>query len=82
MSIVAERLNASKPPPPAPDPKKITASQLNNNKDLDVDAKNPEPNFFGSFFAPKIGNKKKGAPVMESVSEGFSRLSRILVLRM
>jgi len=37
-AIVTERLNASKPPPGPPDPKN-TRAQVNNNKDLEVDAK-------------------------------------------
>jgi hypothetical protein len=72
MAIVADRLNINKPPPPAPDPKsgKLAPGQINNNKDLDVENKKEEPSFFGSFFAPKAAAKKKGAPVMESVSPG------------
>ena len=38
---------------------------VNNNKDLDVDAKQ-EQSFFGSFFAPKTGPKKKGVAAMEA----------------
>ena len=72
MSIVQERLNANKPPPPTPDPKsgKLLPGQVNNNKDLDVEAKKEEPSFFGSFFSSAKGAqaKKKGGPVMESVS--------------
>lgn len=62
---MTERLNALKPPPPAADPKN-TRAQVNNNKDLEVDAKKDEPSFFGSFFAAKAGTKKKGASVMEA----------------
>jgi len=47
------------------DPKNPKA-QINNNKDLDVDSKKDEPSFFGSFFAPKAGVKKKGAAVMDT----------------
>ena len=48
------------------DPKN-TKTQVNNAKDLDVDAKKEEPSFFGSFFAPKAGGpKKKGAAVMDT----------------
>jgi len=73
MAIVNERLNLNKPPPPGPDPKsgKLAPGQINNNKDLDVDAKKEEPSFFGSFFSSAKGTqgkKKPGAPVMESVS--------------
>jgi len=40
---------------------------VNNNKDLDVDAKKDEPSFFGSFFAPKGGAaKKKGVAAMDA----------------
>ncbi|KAH8100213.1 Dynamin central region-domain-containing protein [Cristinia sonorae] len=69
MAIVTERLNAQKPPTPVPDPKgKVTAAQLNNNKDLDVDIKKEEPSFFGSFFttAQKQQSKKKGVQAMEA----------------
>nr|GAT53686.1 predicted protein [Mycena chlorophos] len=52
-TLVTERMNANKPPPPAADPKRITSAQINGGKDLDVDAKKEEPTFFGSFFSPK-----------------------------
>jgi dynamin 1-like protein len=61
-AVVTERLSASKPQADPKNPK----AQVNNSKDLDVDAKKDEPSFFGSFFAPKAGVKKKGAAVMES----------------
>ncbi|KAF9566282.1 hypothetical protein CPC08DRAFT_740683 [Agrocybe pediades] len=65
-AIVTERINASKPPPPGSDPKN-PRSVINNNKDLDVDAKKEEQSFFGSFFAPKNGAaKKKGVAAMEA----------------
>jgi len=65
-ALVTERLNASKPQPPANDPKNVRAA-VNNNKDLDVDAKKEEPSFFGSFFAPKgAAAKKKGVNAMEA----------------
>ncbi|KDR81857.1 hypothetical protein GALMADRAFT_135252 [Galerina marginata CBS 339.88] len=65
-AVVTDRLNASKPPAPAVDPKN-PRSAVNNNKDLDVDAKKEEQSFFGSFFAPKAGaNKKKGVAAMEA----------------
>jgi len=69
MSIITDRMNANKPPPPIESGKggKLAPGALNNNKDLDVDAKKEEPSFFGSFF---VGNKnqpkKKGAAVMEA----------------
>ena len=71
MAIVQDRLNANKPPPPVADPKsgKLAPGQINNNKDLDVENKKEEPSFFGSFFSSAKGQqKKKGGPVMESVS--------------
>ena len=71
MAIVTDRLNASKPPTPVPDPKsgKLAPGAINNNKDLDVEVKKEEPSFFGSFFsAAKNAPKKKGVAVMEAVS--------------
>ncbi|KAF8610449.1 hypothetical protein BDV93DRAFT_601456 [Ceratobasidium sp. AG-I] len=68
MSIITDRMNVNKPPPPT-DPKsgKLAPGALNNNKDLDVDAKKEEPSFFGSFFAGNRNQpKKKGAAVMEA----------------
>ena len=73
MAIVQDRLNANKPPPPSADPKtgKLAPGQINNNKDLDVDAKKEEQSFFGSFFSKNTpAAKKKGAAAMESVSYG------------
>lgn len=70
MAIVQDRLNANKPPPPQADPKtgKLAPGQINNNRDLDVDAKKDEPSFFGSFFsAAKKGQPKKAGPIMEAV---------------
>ena len=67
MSIVGDRMNLNKPAPPAPDPK--TGKVPVNNKDLDVDPKKDEPSLFGSFiFGSKSSQRKKGAPVMETVS--------------
>lgn len=69
MAIVQDRLNANKPPPPQADPKtgKLAPGQINNNRDLDVDAKKDEPSFFGSFFsAAKKGQPKKAGPIMEA----------------
>lgn len=76
MQLVQDRLNGNRPPPPSHqvDPKtgKLAPGVINNNKDLDVDARREEPSFFGSFFAGGKSNaaarKKPGAPVMESVS--------------
>ncbi|KAH9484095.1 vacuolar protein sorting-associated protein 1 [Psilocybe cubensis] len=64
-ALVNDRINASKPPPAAADPKNPRAS-VNNNKDLDVDIKKEETGFFGSFFAPKAGPKKKGVAAMDA----------------
>ncbi|KZT11586.1 uncharacterized protein LAESUDRAFT_642571 [Laetiporus sulphureus 93-53] len=69
MSIVQDRLNANKHSTPAPDPKsgKLAPGQINNNNDLDVDIKQADNSFFGSFFsATKNVSKKKGAAVMEA----------------
>jgi len=64
-ALVTERQNASKSQSGG-DPKNPKA-QVNNNKDLDVDAKKDEPSFFGSFFAAKAGGtKKKGAAIMDT----------------
>jgi len=73
MSLVTERLNAAKGPPPQDNPKsgKLAPGTVNNNKDLEVDIKKDEPSFFGSFFVGNkgaAGAKKKGAAAMESVS--------------
>lgn len=67
MSIVTDRMNANRPPPTA-DMKK--SQTLNNNKDLDVDARKEEPSFFGSFFnKTQTQQKKKGVQaIMEAVS--------------
>ncbi|EJD53005.1 hypothetical protein AURDEDRAFT_133839 [Auricularia subglabra TFB-10046 SS5] len=66
MAIVTDRLNSQKPQN-VPDPKSNKAL-INNNKDLDVDAKKEEPSFFGSFFAKgqTPTQKKKGVSVMEA----------------
>jgi vacuolar protein sorting-associated protein 1 len=72
MQIVQDRMNINKPPPPPMDPKtgKLAPGVINNNRDLDVDAKREEPSFFGSFFQGGKGPaKKKGGPTMESVSD-------------
>lgn len=68
--MVTDKLNASRPPPPANEKGKLPPGSVNNNKDLDVDAKRDEPGFFGSFWNQKTGGKPKkvGAATMESVS--------------
>jgi hypothetical protein len=68
MAMVTDKLNAGKPPPPQ-EKGKTHPGQLNNNKDLEVDAKKEEPGFFGSFWNQKTGKPKKvGAATMEAVS--------------
>jgi hypothetical protein len=73
MSIVNDRMNASRPPPPVADPKtgKLAPGQINNNRDLDVEAKKEEPSFFGSFFAAKAktGTTKKNGTATPSTME-------------
>jgi dynamin 1-like protein len=74
MALVTDRLNANKPATPEPKSGKINSAQLNNNKDLEVDAKKEEPSFFGSFFSSSKSQQqkaKKGTQVMEAV-RGFS----------
>jgi len=69
MAMVSDRLNANKPPPTT-EKGKVAPGQINNNKDLDVEAKKEEPGFFGSFWNQKAAGKQKkvGAATMESVS--------------
>ncbi|EIW60770.1 dynamin-like GTPase VPS1 [Trametes versicolor FP-101664 SS1] len=64
MALVNDRLNANKQPQHGEKSGKVTSAQLNNNRDLDVDAKE-EQSFFGSFFQ-KGAPKKKGAAIMEA----------------
>ena len=60
MALVAERLNANKPATPEPSKQdKMTAAQLNNNKDLEVDLKKEEPGFFGSFSSSAKSQQQK-----------------------
>jgi vacuolar protein sorting-associated protein 1 len=69
MAIVTDRLNANKPATPEPKGGKVTAAQLNNNKDLEVDMKKDEPSFFGSFFSSAKSQQqkaKKGPQTMEA----------------
>lgn len=69
MALVTERLNASRPQTAD----KNNKAAINNNKDLDVEARKEEPSFFGSFFSSaKNTPKKKGAAIMDAVSS-FSR---------
>ena len=74
MALVTERLNANKPATPEPKGGKMTAAQLNNNKDLEVDLKKEEPSFFGSFFSSAKSQQqkaKKGAQPMEPVFTSY-----------
>ncbi|GAA98121.1 hypothetical protein E5Q_04804 [Mixia osmundae IAM 14324] len=70
MAIVSNRIEAAKPQQPAHDPKsgKLAPGTLNNNRDLDVDLKQQEQGFFGSFFPggknPQAG-KARRAGMME-----------------
>ncbi|EKM83105.1 hypothetical protein AGABI1DRAFT_111610 [Agaricus bisporus var. burnettii JB137-S8] len=58
-AIVTDRINASKPQQPSSsDSKRL---QVNNNKDLDVDPKEKESSFFGSFFSAAKKNEKQTA---------------------
>ncbi|POY70164.1 hypothetical protein BMF94_6747 [Rhodotorula taiwanensis] len=74
MAIVSERMNQNKPPATAPgvDPKtgKLLPGTLNNGKDLDVDLKQKEEGFFGSFWPGGRKNpalaQKKGAAAMDA----------------
>ena len=66
--VVMERLNGNKPATPEPKGGKMTATQLNNNKDLEFDLKKEEPSFFDSFFSSAKGQEQKakeGAQPME-----------------
>jgi hypothetical protein len=76
MALVTERLNANKPATPEPKPGKVSAAQLNNNKDLEVDFKKEEPSFFGSFFSSAKSQQqkaKKGPQPMEAVLQVITR---------
>jgi len=60
MSMVSDRVNAGKQPPPASDPKsgRLAPGAVNNDKDLGVDLQKEEPGFFGSFFNPKTKKRQ------------------------
>lgn len=69
MSIINERMNASKPPTPEVKGGKLPPGAINGGKDLDVEIKKEEPSFFGSFFSSAKGaQKKKGVAAMDAVS--------------
>jgi len=59
MSIINEKMNANKPQV-VEQKGKLAPGAINNNKDLDVEAKKEEPGFFGSFWKPGAVPKKKG----------------------
>lgn len=59
MALVNDRLNANKQPQHEEKSGKVTSAQLNNNRDLDVDAKE-EQTFFGSFF--QKGHQRRRMP--------------------
>lgn len=69
MSIINDRMNASKPPTPEVKGGKLPPGAINGGKDLDVEIKKEEPSFFGSFFSSAKGaQKKKGVAAMDAVS--------------
>ncbi len=73
MSLVVEKINANKPPPPNVNAKQghLVPGAVNNNKDLDVEPPKEEQSFFGSFFSGKnkankrvnLVNGRPGSPV-------------------
>jgi len=67
MAMVSDKLNANKPPQTT-EKGKPNSTQINNNKDLEVDVKKEEPGFFGSFWNQKSAGKSKkvGAATMEA----------------
>ena len=74
MAIVQDRMNANKPQQQAVDPKtKLAPGQVNNNKDLDVEVRQQDNSFFGSFFSAKNQPKKKGVAAMDAVSVSYLR---------
>jgi hypothetical protein len=82
MALVTDRLNANKPATPEPKQGKMTAAQLNNNKDLEVDLKKEEPSFFGSFFSSAKSQQqkaKKGPQAMEAARVFFSFPCHVLM---
>ena len=75
MALVTDRLNANKSATPEPKQGKLTPTQLDNNKDLEVDMKKEEPSFFGSFFSSSKNQQqkaKKGPQAMEPRRYVFS----------
>ncbi|EPS98591.1 hypothetical protein FOMPIDRAFT_1051435 [Fomitopsis schrenkii] len=66
MAIVQERMSANKPQPTVDPKTKLAPGQVNNNKDLDVDVRQQDNSFFGSFFTAKNQPRKKGAAAMDA----------------
>lgn len=67
MALVTERMNANRPATPVNDPRsgRLTPSQVNAGRDLDVNPPQEDKRFFGSFF-----NSKKQAPKRQSILGG------------
>ena len=62
MALVTDRLNANKPTTLEPKPGKLTPSQLNNNKDLDVDMrKENRVSLTASLALPSANSRKRRA---------------------
>lgn len=74
MAIVQERLNANKPQQTVDPKTKLAPGQVNNNKDLDVDIRQQDNSFFGSFFTAKNQPRKKGAAAMDAVRSARVRV--------
>jgi len=58
MSMVSDKVNAGKQPPPDPKSGRLAPGAVNNDKDLGVDLQKEEPGFFGSFFNPKTKKRQ------------------------
>jgi dynamin 1-like protein len=70
---VNDRINAARPPtPPEPKTGKLAPGQINNNRDLDVEAKKEDPGFFASFFPSK--SKSSAAPKSTEVATSASTM--------
>ena len=80
MALVTGRLNANKHATPEPKQGKLTPTQLNSNKDLEVGLKKEEPSFLGSFFSSAKSQQqkaKKGPQAMEA-ARIFYRLNCVV----
>lgn len=79
MSIINEKMNANKPQV-VEQKGKLAPGAINNNKDLDVEAKKEEPGFFGSFWKPgAVPKKKGGVSTMEAVSDVREILFTVMI---